>query len=101
MHAQSNRVIPSRRRTALLGSQDLIVGLVIVVVLFGAKKIPELAGSIGKSLKEFKKGVSEATEEAPVAPTAAAPTAAKACTSCQLPVQADWQHCPRCGISTG
>ena len=28
------------------------------------KKIPELAGSIGKALKEFKKGVSDATEEA-------------------------------------
>jgi len=84
----------------LLGSQDLIVGLVIVVVLFGAKKIPELAGSIGKSLKEFKKGV-EATEEEPAAPPAAAPSAAKACASCQLPVQPDWQHCPRCGASTG
>jgi len=79
----------------LLGSQDLIVGLVIVVVLFGAKKIPELAGSIGKSLKEFKKGV-EATEEEP-----AAPTAAQVCASCQLPMQPDWQHCPRCGASTG
>ena len=49
----------------MLGSQDLIVGLVVVLVLFGAKKLPELAGSIGKSLKEFKKGVSEATEEEP------------------------------------
>jgi sec-independent protein translocase protein TatA len=74
---------------------------VIVVVLFGAKKIPELAGSIGKSLKEFKKGVSDATEEEPPAPIAAAPTAAKACTACHLPVQPDWQHCPRCGASTG
>jgi sec-independent protein translocase protein TatA len=96
-------VITSRRRTPLLGSQDLIVGLVIVVVLFGAKKIPELAGSIGKSLKEFKKGVEATAEEEkePAAPTAAAPTAAKACASCQLPVQPDWQHCPRCGASTG
>jgi sec-independent protein translocase protein TatA len=94
-------LIASRRRTALIGSQDLIVGLVIVVVLFGAKKIPDLAGSLGKSLKEFKKGVSEATEEPPAAPTAAAPTVGKACASCQLPVQPDWQHCPRCGASTG
>ena len=44
----------------MIGSQDLVVGLVIVLVLFGAKKLPELAGSIGKSMKEFKKGVSEA-----------------------------------------
>ncbi len=85
----------------MIGSQDLIVGLVIVMVLFGAKKIPELAGSIGKSLKEFKKGVSDATEEAPAAPPSATPSAAKACAACQLPVQPDWQHCPRCGASTG
>jgi len=52
----------------MIGSQDLIIGLVIVVVLFGAKKVPELAGSIGKSLKEFKKGMAEATEEAAAAP---------------------------------
>ena len=63
----------------MLGSQDLIVGLVIVVVLFGAKKIPELTGSLGKSLKEFKKGVSDATEEAPAAPPSATPSAANAC----------------------
>ena len=50
----------------MIGSQDLIVGLVLVLVLFGAKKLPELAGSIGKSMKEFKKGVSQATEEEPV-----------------------------------
>jgi TatA/E family protein of Tat protein translocase len=36
---------------AMIGSQDLVVGLVIVLVLFGAKKLPELAGSLGKSMK--------------------------------------------------
>jgi sec-independent protein translocase protein TatA len=43
----------------MVGSQDLLVGLVFVLVLFGAKKLPELAVSLGKSMKEFKKGVSE------------------------------------------
>ena len=51
----------------------------IVVVLFGAKRIPELAGSLGKSLKEFKKGVSDATDEASAAPPSATPSAANAC----------------------
>ena len=86
----------------MIGSQDLIIGLVIVVVLFGAKKVPELAGSIGKSLKEFKKGMAEATEEAPAAPaptTPAEPSAAKVCPSCQTPLQPDWHHCARCGAS--
>ena len=39
---------------------EWIVVLVIVVLIFGAKKLPELARSVGKSTSEFKKGMSEA-----------------------------------------
>jgi len=43
----------------------------IVVLLFGAKKLPELARSMGKASSEFKKGIKEgATEEAPPTPSA-------------------------------
>jgi sec-independent protein translocase protein TatA len=40
---------------------------VIVLILFGANRLPELARSLGSSVKEFKKGVNEATkaEETP------------------------------------
>ena len=37
------------------GGPDLIIVLVIVFVLFGAKKLPELARGIGQSLNEFRK----------------------------------------------
>jgi sec-independent protein translocase protein TatA len=48
-----------------LGYQELLVILVIVLVLFGANRLPELARSLGSSVKEFKKGVTEAkTDEA-------------------------------------
>ena len=40
-----------------LGDQELLVILVIVLVLFGGSKLPELAKSFGKSVKEFKKGI--------------------------------------------
>jgi sec-independent protein translocase protein TatA len=46
-----------------LGSQELIVILIIVLVLFGANRLPELARSLGSSVKEFKKGVNEAGKE--------------------------------------
>jgi sec-independent protein translocase protein TatA len=45
------------------GGMELFVILFIVLLLFGAKKLPGLAGSIGTSLKEFKKATNEAAEE--------------------------------------
>ena len=42
-----------------LGSQELMVILLIVLVLFGAQKLPELARGLGKSISEFKKGQNE------------------------------------------
>ena len=46
-----------------LGYQELLIILVIVLILFGANRLPELARSLGSSVKEFKKGVNEATKE--------------------------------------
>jgi sec-independent protein translocase protein TatA len=45
-----------------LGYQELLIILVIVLVLFGANRLPELARSLGSSVKEFKKGVNEANK---------------------------------------
>lgn len=44
------------------GSEWIIVGL-LVLLLFGGKKIPELMKGLGKGVKSFKDGVSEAKEE--------------------------------------
>jgi sec-independent protein translocase protein TatA len=40
---------------------ELIIILVIALLIFGPKKLPEMGSSIGKSIKEFKKGMSELT----------------------------------------
>ena len=42
-----------------LGPGEIILVVVVIVLLFGAKKIPDLARSLGKSLSEFKKGQQE------------------------------------------
>ena len=42
-----------------LGGPELLIILVVVLLLFGASKLPGLARSIGASTKEFKKGVDE------------------------------------------
>jgi sec-independent protein translocase protein TatA len=41
-----------------LGWQELIIVLIIVVIIFGAGKLPEIGGAMGKSIKEFKKEAS-------------------------------------------
>jgi sec-independent protein translocase protein TatA len=40
-------------------SEWIIVAIVAIVVIFGAKKIPEMARSMGRAQSEFKKGVKE------------------------------------------
>ncbi|MDX1657335.1 MAG: twin-arginine translocase TatA/TatE family subunit [Nitriliruptorales bacterium] len=47
-----------------LGAPELIIILVIVLLLFGAKKLPDLASSMGKSIKEFRKATDEADRQA-------------------------------------
>ena len=44
------------------GSEWLIIGLAILL-LFGAKKLPELARNMGKGIREFKKGASDIGDE--------------------------------------
>jgi sec-independent protein translocase protein TatA len=42
-----------------LGFGEILVILIIILLLFGAKRIPEIAGSMGKGIREFKKSLNE------------------------------------------
>ncbi len=46
-----------------LGGTELIIALVIILLLFGAKRIPELARSLGSGVREFRQGTREEVEE--------------------------------------
>lgn len=46
-----------------IGIPELVVILVIGLVIFGPKKLPELGKNLGKGLKSFKTGMEEAAEE--------------------------------------
>jgi sec-independent protein translocase protein TatA len=46
-----------------LGMQELIIIMIIVVVLFGATRLPQLGSGIGKAIKNFKDGINEISEK--------------------------------------
>ncbi len=55
--------------------QELLIILLIVVLIFGARKLPDLARSLGASAKEFRKGVEQGSEsESDVEATDTQPT---------------------------
>lgn len=47
-----------------IGTPELIIILAVVLLVFGARKLPELARSLGASAKEFRKGISDGSNEA-------------------------------------
>jgi sec-independent protein translocase protein TatA len=47
----------------LLRGQEWLIVLLVVVLIFGARKLPDLARSLGASAKEFRKGLSQGVEE--------------------------------------
>lgn len=62
-----------------LGGPEILLILAVVLLLFGAKKLPELAKGLGKSIKEFKKSSSGDDDDEAPAPKAVvhAPAEAK------------------------
>ncbi|HYS50600.1 MAG TPA: twin-arginine translocase TatA/TatE family subunit [Burkholderiales bacterium] len=56
-----------------LGFPELLIIMVVILLLFGAKRIPEIAGSMGKGIREFKKNINDATREVTSETSAAEP----------------------------
>ena len=83
----------------------LIIILVIALLLFGPKRLPELGDSIGKAIRGFKKATEDEPE--PLPPSGEPPTkpkpeeqataALKACPQCQKDLTGDFAFCPHCG----
>ena len=61
-----------------LGGPEMLIVLAVVLLMFGSKKVPELARSLGKAQKEFKDGLADGMKDdkpaaQPAAQQAAAP----------------------------
>lgn len=48
---------------AMLGGWEIVLILAVVLILFGARKLPELAKGLGQGIREFKKATREVTDE--------------------------------------
>ncbi|MBO7472177.1 MAG: twin-arginine translocase TatA/TatE family subunit [Bacteroidaceae bacterium] len=46
-----------------LGSQEIIIIALVILLLFGGKKIPELMRGLGKGVSQFKKGMNDIEQE--------------------------------------
>ncbi|CAN5722032.1 hypothetical protein BH24ACT26_BH24ACT26_19950 [soil metagenome] len=74
----------------LPGGPELIIILVVLLFLFGAKKLPELARSMGQASKEFKTGLKDGEKAQPVEGP---------CPFCGVHVPEEAKFCPGCGKS--
>lgn len=70
------------------GGPEMLLVLLVVLLLFGAKKLPELARSMGQASKEFKTGLKDGYKEEVVEGP---------CPFCGVSVPHDAKFCPGCG----
>jgi sec-independent protein translocase protein TatA len=77
-----------------IGAPELMLVLLITLLVFGGSKVADIGGSLGKSIKEFKKAIND---DEPAATTAAAPVAAPAATVVIAAPGA--VLCPRCHVA--
>jgi sec-independent protein translocase protein TatA len=57
--------VPATILAFSLGAPEIILLVVVIIFFFGAKRIPEIAKGLGKSVSEFKKGKEEGTKDEP------------------------------------
>jgi sec-independent protein translocase protein TatA len=95
-----------------LGPTELIVILVIVLLIFGAGKLPEVGSALGRGIKEFKKATTDESQPeigsgsarsvssaVTPPPVAAEVRNGQSCGRCGVQVAADARFCPKCGSS--
>jgi sec-independent protein translocase protein TatA len=74
----------------LPGGAELFIILLVLLLLFGASRLPKLARSMGQAGKEFKSGLKEGFKDEPVEGP---------CPFCGVQVAEDSKFCPGCGKS--
>jgi sec-independent protein translocase protein TatA len=86
-----------------LSPAKILIVVLLFVIFFGAKKIPEMAQGLGKGMREFRKATREITgpgdEETSSSDSAAKESVTTPCFYCSTPVARNAKFCPSCGQS--
>jgi sec-independent protein translocase protein TatA len=72
-----------------IGPWELVLVFLIVLVIFGANKLPKVAKDLGSGIREFKKSISGESDEKKEAAT---------CAKCGAKLQPGAKFCPECGV---
>jgi sec-independent protein translocase protein TatA len=78
----------------VLQPEHLLLLMVIVLIVFGAGKLPQTFGQLGKGVREFKQNVQGAT---PSSAATARVAVGRYCASCGTPRAPDATFCAKCG----
>jgi sec-independent protein translocase protein TatA len=84
------------------GPMELVIILVIIIIIFGARRLPELGGALGKSIKEFRQSTAELREPStePATPQMERISVAGGGTTVQRDATATKTNvCPQCSSS--
>lgn len=102
-----------------LGAPELLIILAVLILIFGATRLADLGGSLGKGIREFRKNVKDGDEDDDIAETTPTATAARTtpppvvvaptndvetvsavkCPSCGALNPATAKHCNECGAA--
>jgi sec-independent protein translocase protein TatA len=77
-----------------IGAPELIIVLIILVLLFGATKLPQLGGAIGKTIKGFKREMREGSSD-----DGKSDAATGLCPKCGAASADDSPFCAKCGAT--
>jgi sec-independent protein translocase protein TatA len=92
-------LIPALALFGTLGTPELIIILIILVLIFGASKLPQLGGAMGKTIRNFKSEMKEGMAEEPKSGKGSAEVAeGRFCSKCGAAAKdGDAAFCPKCG----
>ncbi len=90
-----------------IGLPELLVILVVLILVFGAGKVGDMGGALGKSVREFRRAAHEPEEPGRSTSASAAwstnsqATAGRFCSNCGVQLNSDAKFCAQCGAPAG